>query len=145
MKTDSCQRYLEDPEANAGHLETCEECRALFADPDVPFRHEPIDIADLPLAPWEGAAHRPWPLIAGTVLAVLAAAVALFTVSGVSPLHGFTHAVQSGIPSLEVLELLASGVQHAPPAFRLLAILAFVVVNSLLYLLLRKAPKGLDV
>jgi len=145
MTTDSCQRYLEDPEANSGHLESCPECRALFSDPDVPFRHEPIVIDELPVAPWEGAAHRPWPLIVLTLLAVLTAASALFLVSGVSPVHGFTRAVQSGVPSLEVVELLANGIQHAPPTFRVVAIAGFVVVNSLLYLLLRKAPKGLDV
>ena len=82
MKTDSCQRYLEDPEGNASHLDTCTECRAFFAELEAPLTGQPpLQIRDLPLAPWEGASHRPWPVIASGALAVLAMAAALFALS----------------------------------------------------------------
>ena len=54
MKTPDCERYIEEPEANASHLATCDECRALFgANANVPAPK--IDVNALPLAPWEGA------------------------------------------------------------------------------------------
>ena len=32
MTKDACQRYIEDPEGNAAHLQTCAKCRAEAAD-----------------------------------------------------------------------------------------------------------------
>ena len=76
MNRESCQRYLEDPEANASHLAECAECRAL-ADGLVEDSIPPpsgqagrLSSTSLPLAPWEGAAHRSWPLVAAGALAV---------------------------------------------------------------------------
>src|SRR6185436_15171885 len=82
MKTDACERYLADPEANESHLAECEECAALFGASDIEF--ERIDTTALPLAPWEGAAHKSWPLVIGGALTVLCVAAAMFTVAGVA-------------------------------------------------------------
>ena len=53
MTNDECQRYLEDPEANAAHLQTCAECRAVSAALAEKSDVEPasIDVNALPLAP----------------------------------------------------------------------------------------------
>jgi hypothetical protein len=144
MKTPDCERYIEDPEANASHLATCAECRALFgATTDVAAPK--IDLDALPLAPWEGAQHRPWPLVMGAALAIFAIACALFAASGASP----TAALGSTVPSFGLLELVlqhfGDGVQHAPAGWHVALAVAFLVVNTLLVVLLRRAPKGLDV
>lgn len=148
MKTDACERYLTDPEANASHLAECAECAALFGANDVSFK--PIVNTDaIPLAPWEGASDKSWPLVIGGALAVFTIAMALFVVAGVAPLNGIAHAMQSTIPSFTTLQLLmryvGDGVQHAPTALQIGVAISFLVVNTLLVVLLRRAPKGIDV
>jgi len=145
MKTDACERYLNDPEANASHLAECAECAALFGN----VATKPIRVDALPLAPWEGAAHRSWPLVIGGALAVLCIAAAMFTIAGVAPLNGIVHALASTIPSFTTLQLLlryvGDGVQHAPAPLQIAVAISFLVVNTLLVVLLRRAPRGIDV
>jgi len=137
MKTPDCERYIEDPEGNASHLGSCAECRALFgANAAVPAPK--IDIEALPLAPWEGAQHRSWPLVTGAALAIFAIAYALFAASGSSP----AAALLANVPTLERVREIVFMMQRAPLA--VVAVL-FVAVNTLLFALLRRAPKGLDV
>jgi hypothetical protein len=147
MKTDACERYVNDPEANESHLAECAECAALFGAGDVTF--EGIDPAALPLAPWEGAAHKSWPLAIGGALTVLCIAAAMFAVAGVAPLNGIGHALASTIPSFTTLQLLlryvGDGVQHAPATLQIGIVAAFIIVNTLLVFLLRRAPRGIDV
>lgn len=147
-KTPACERYLEDPEANAEHLAACEECAALFGSGTLDFVPAPVALDALPLAPWEGARHRPWPLVIGGVLALVAAAAALFVAAGISPAPGVVQALASSIPPARLLVMLryliADGVQHAPAAFRIAIGISFIVINTLLVVLLRRAPKGLD-
>jgi hypothetical protein len=143
MKTEACERYLADPDANASHLAECAECAALFGSNDVPF--DAIVITDsLPLAPWEGAGHRSWPLVLGGALAVLCIAVSLFAIAGV-PIG----ALRGAIPSFGTLQLLlryvGDGLQHAPATLQIAIAISFLVVNTLLIVLLRRAPKGIDV
>ncbi|HEX3070383.1 MAG TPA: hypothetical protein VHX14_17580, partial [Thermoanaerobaculia bacterium] len=89
MNQDACQRYLEDPEANAGHLETCAECRAVNAalDAKTDVDAAPISLDSLPLAPWEGSSHRAWPLVLGAAAAVIIIAFVLCDLAGISPMH----------------------------------------------------------
>lgn len=146
MKTDSCQRYLEDPEANASHLDTCAECRAFFAELEAPITGQPpLRIGELPLAPWEGASHRPWPLIIGGALAVLAMAIAVFAVSGASPMIVLRRLVPSMDLVASVVRLGSEAVQHAPAGLQIALVVSFIVVNTVFFLLLRRAPKGIDV
>lgn len=149
MKSESCERYLADPEGNAAHLDECAECAALFGSQELPFEHKPIVVEALPLAPWEGASHRSWALVIGGALALLAIAAALFASAGVAPLSGIATAVGSGVPPLEVAKLLLQQVgaaaQHAPAAWQIAVAVLFVAVNTLLWVLLRRAPKGIDV
>jgi hypothetical protein len=138
MKTHDCERYLEDPEANAAHLDTCEECRALFGAPDVAISAPRIDVAALPLAPWEGAQHRSWPLVVGIALAVFVVASALIAIGGPAALA----ALRSVVPSVDRMEALVLVMQRTPV---LIVSALFLAVNTLLFVLLRRAPKGIDV
>ncbi|HEX8152961.1 MAG TPA: hypothetical protein VF698_07550 [Thermoanaerobaculia bacterium] len=150
MTTESCERFLEDPEAHAAHLETCADCRAFFAELDAPVAERPIavDPDALPLAPWEGASHRPWPLVAGVVLAVLAMGIAFFLVAGESPLAGMIAAVAREVPQLgflvDFIQLTGNAAQHAPATWQIAVGISFVVVNTVLFLLLRRSPRGID-
>ena len=137
MKTPDCERYIEDPEGNASHLETCAECRALFgAGADV--RTPKIDVNALPLASWEGAQHRSWPLVTVASVAIFAIAAMLFAASGASP----ADTLAANVPTLSRLQSLVLLMRQAP--IMVVAVL-FVVVNTLLIALLRRAPKGIDV
>ena len=97
----TCEDYFDDPEKNAAHLETCTLCRALDENVgtlDIEPRPLSVGIDALPLATWEGAAHRTWPLVAAGAVSVLVTIAVLF-----------------------------------------------VFINTLLFLLLRRAPRGIDV
>jgi len=142
MKTDSCLRYLEDPEANAGHLGECAECRALFGETDVPAT--PLTISELPLATWEGATHRSWPLVlAGFVVAIAAAAVLCF-VAGMTPLR----VVESSFRSVQSMRAFvmtsAEALRAASMGAQIAFFGAFIVVNGVLVALLRRSPRGID-
>jgi hypothetical protein len=137
----TCEEYLEDPEANAAHLETCAECRALEEDFAVPIeiQHRPIRVDALPLASWEGASYRTWPLVGAGVVSALALAIVLSAYAGISPMT----VVTSSMPSLEALLTFLDLTRRAIGG-PLVAVL-FVVINTILYFLLRRAPKGVDV
>lgn len=137
----TCEEYLEDPEANAAHLETCAECRALEEDFAVPIeiQHRPIRVNALPLASWEGASHRTWPLVGAGVVSALALAIVLSAYAGISPMT----VVTSSMPSFEALLTFLDLTRRAIGG-PLVAVL-FVVINTILYFLLRRAPKGVDV
>ena len=142
----ACQRYLEDPEANAGHLETCAECRAinaaLAAKADVDS--SPISIDALPLAPWEGSSHRAWPLVLAASAVVVAIAIALCDIAGIS----LQHVAESSLASMDarrgLLRSASDWLRAAPVVMQLGFGVAFIVVNALLILLLRRAPRGID-
>lgn len=144
----NCDDYLQDPETHAAHVEGCELCRAMFEELniEVPIQHRPIDIDALPLANWEGASHRTWPLVAAGILAVLVLASVLFIAAGTSPLRGIAKALVSAVPSLDLmvnLSQLAGGALHNAPTVWHVAIgVSFVLINTVLFLLLRRAPKG---
>ena len=137
----TCDEYLQDPEANAAHLESCAECRALEEDLAMPveIQHRPLNVDALPMASWEGASHRTWPLVGAGVVSALTLAIVLSAYAGISPVTVAT----SQMPSLEALLtfLQLTGRAIGGP---LVAIL-FVAINTILFLLLRRAPKGVDV
>lgn len=148
MKSDACRQYLEDPELHAGHLAECSECRALFSDLDSAPPHQPLGVGELPLAPWEGAGYRAWPLVIGGALTVIVIAAGLFSAGGTSP-AGMLRAVSAGMPSLDVVfsafRLIAGALQNAPRTWQIGIGLSFIVVNGLFFALLRRTPRGLDV
>jgi hypothetical protein len=150
---ESCQRYLEEPEANASHLDECANCRlvgrALSPSLDGSEDRSYVAVDMLPLAPWEGASHRSWPLVAAGAAIVFAVAALLFVLAGISPLHGIRGALVAAVPPLDVFSTLARGaesaVQQVPPAWQIASVVAFLVINTIFVVLLRRAPKGVDV
>lgn len=144
----NCDDYLQDPETHAAHLETCAACRAMFDELDdaVPVQHRPIDLDSLPMASWEGASHRTWPLVAAGLLAVGVLATVLFLAAGTSPLRGVANALVSTVPSLDLmvsLSQLAGGALHnAPMTWHIAIGVSFVLINTVLILLLRRSTKG---
>ncbi|HEX6160681.1 MAG TPA: hypothetical protein VF111_10975 [Thermoanaerobaculia bacterium] len=149
--TPDCERYLEDPEAHAAHLETCADCSAMFGELDsaIEIEPRPMQLDALPMAGWEGARHRTWPLVIAGALSVLVLAVVLFLAAGISPARGIARAVASEFPSVELLmnvSQLAGGTLHnAPVTWHIAIAISFIVINTVLFLLLRRAPKGIDV
>lgn len=142
MKTDSCLRYLEDPEANAGHLEECAECRALFGEHDVPVK--PLALDALPLAAWEGASHRAWPLVlAGFVVASIAAVVLCF-IAGMTPLQVVERSFRSVQSMRAFVFTSADALREASRGAQIAFAAAFLVVNGVLFALLRRSPRGID-
>lgn len=144
--SDACQRYLEDPESNAAHLQTCAECRAVSAGLAVKAEAEPapIDVNALPLAPWEGSSHRPWPLVLGIVAVVVIIALALCDAAGLSPLH----VAESSLTSMEAMRGLidraTASLRAASVVWQIAFGVAFLIVNALLIVLLRRSPRGID-
>ena len=135
----TCEEYLNDPEANASHLETCEVCQVLESDLGVDVPARPMKLDALPLAPWEGASHRTWPLVTAGLVATLTLLIVLSAAAGISPVD----AVSTQLPSVQALLtfLQLTGRAIGGP---LVAVL-FVVINTILFVLLRRAPKGVDV
>jgi hypothetical protein len=115
-------------------------CRVLETeDLDVNVEPRPMNLDALPLAPWEGASHRTWPLVGAGVVASVTLLIVLSAAAGVSPLA----AVSSSLPPVDALMafLQLTGRAIGGPVVAVL----FVVINTLLFLLLRRAPKGADV
>ncbi len=146
MTQDACQRYLEDPEANAGHLETCAECRAVNAalDAKTDVDAAPISLDSLPLAPWEGSSHRAWPLVLGAAAAVILIAFVLCDLAGISPMHVAESSLTSMEARRDLVRSATDWLRAAPAAMQVAFGVAFIVVNALLVVLLRRAPRGID-
>ena len=146
MTDERCQRYLEEPEANAAHLAECEACRVLAAtlDDKIAGLTAPVDLNALPLAAWEGASHRPWPLILSLSSGILVLALMLCFAAGTS----ITKAVSSSTGSLDMIRdlirMTGDAAPHAPATWQIVVGILFFVVNGLLVLLLRRAPRGID-
>ena len=146
MTEEACQRYLEDPEANAAHLQTCAECRAVSAGLAVKAGVEQasIDVDALPLAPWEGSSYRPWPFVLGGAAGIVMIALALCDAAGLSPLH----VAESSLTSMEALRGLlnraTASLRSASIGWQVAFGAAFLIVNGLLLALLRRSPRGID-
>jgi len=136
---DACQRYAEDPEANPAHLRECAKCRDLYGSVD----SRSLRVDALPLAPWEGANYRSWPLVLGGALALLAIAFALCAAAGISLIT----AVRTGMSAGVVRGYVSAGAEALRAASIVWQIafgFAFILVNTVLVLLLRRAPRGID-
>ena len=141
---EACERFLEAPEEHSEHLERCSECRAFSGSLNDQLEPE-IVLPDPPLAPWEGASHRSWSVVATASLVVLFSVVGLCLGAGISPLVLMGAAGQvPSIPHLfHLLTHFGSAVREAPESFQLEVLAGTIVVNLGLFLLLRKPPKGI--
>jgi hypothetical protein len=150
MTPAGCDDYLSDPEAHAGHLETCEECRRATEGLDAAIIEPVRDAvpASLPLAPWEGARQRSWPTAISVALLVAILGAVAFVVIGVSPVEGFLAALTSGLPgegSDKLVRAIPNFLAGASPRAHFLIIAAFIVVNVIFVALLRRRTRGYDV
>lgn len=136
MNDDACQRFAEDPEGNAAHLRECAKCAAIYGG----VQTHAVNVDALPLAPWEGAAYRPWPLVIGGALAVLAIALAFCAAAGLSPIAALIVGMRSdgARAAISIID------QKLRPLGPFVFAALFIAVNSLLVLLLRRAPRGID-
>jgi hypothetical protein len=137
----TCDEYLQDPDEHAAHLQSCEICRSIEEElgAGVTVEARPINVDALPLAAWEGASHRTWPLVAAGLVAMVTLAIVLSAAAGVSPITAVTTSLPSVQALLTFLQLTGRAIGGP-----LVAVL-FVVINTILFFLLRRAPKGVDV
>lgn len=157
---DDCRNFLEDPESMRDHAASCNECGPLLQDLDAIdetfagiHRDPGTSLADrfaaLPLAPWEGAAHRSWWIVIAGAIALLCLGAAAFTLGGVSPVEGFSDAVRGSMAGqvgwIRFFRSAPQMLRQAPVQFHIFLFIAFVSVNFLFYLLLRREPKGSNV
>jgi hypothetical protein len=146
MTDERCQRYLEEPEANAAHLAECDSCRMLAATLDDKSVDLPasVDVNALPLAGWEGASHRSWPLILSLASGIFVLALMLCFAAGTS----ITKAVSSSTSTFDMIRdlirMTGDAAPHAPATWQIVVGILFFAVNGLLVLLLRRAPRGID-
>jgi len=141
---DACQRYLEEPEAHPGHLAECEQCRTLFDTLGLQADVQPPPAGALPLAPWEGASHRPWPLVAGGALLVLVVAAAVCFWAGVPPLRVVQSSFSAMTTARTAITTWAESLRQASIVAQIAFGLFFVAVNTALVMLLRRAPRGIN-
>jgi len=73
----------------------------------------------------------------------------LFVVAGIAPLTGLFRSLTASIPSADLIlnasRLVGNGLQHAPLSWQLAIGAGFIAVNTVFFLLLRRAPRGIDV
>lgn len=141
---EACQRYLEEPETHPGHLAECADCRALFETLGLPLDAEPLPVGALPLAPWEGASHRPWPLVAGGALLVLVVAVAVCFWAGVPPLRVVQSSFAAMTTARTTINSAADALRQASTVWQIAFGFLFIAVNTALVVLLRRAPRGIN-
>src|ERR1700737_1172049 len=141
---DPCRRALEDPEANAAHLQQCASCRPLFEELNAPISDARVQVHELPLAPWEGANYRSWPLVIAGAAAVLIAALAFCAAGGLSPLRAISMGIGSTAIARSLLLTAADSVRNASMIWQIAFGALFLLVNTALVLLLRRTPRGLD-
>jgi hypothetical protein len=136
---EACQRYAEDPEANAAHLRDCLACRQMYALLDGAVDSQPVRVEALPMAAWEGAGYRSWALVIGGSFALLAIAFVLCAAAGISLVAAIT--AGSRFDWRGALAIADNAVRPLGPiGFGAI----FIVVNTVLVLLLRRAPRGID-
>ena len=141
---DRCRRFLEDPEANTTHLTECAACRALFDQLNTPVADASVDVPALPLAPWEGASHRSWPLVLTGAVAILVIAIALCAAVGMSPMRALAIGLNSGASARASILAAADAIRNASMPWQVAFGALFLLVNTALVLLLRRAPRGID-
>ena len=143
MIDDPCQRYAEDPEGHEGHLAVCERCREIDSALTTRVKNHTLEMRALPLAPWEGAAYRAWPLVIAGAVVVLAIAWALCNAAGIA----LTTAIATGMSSTPLrgsIVIAADALRRASIVWQVGFGIVFVVINGILVMLLRRAPRGID-
>ncbi len=146
MMDSACRQYFENPDAHGAHLDQCAACAALFRPtaPPAPPSSPALALDTLPLAPWEEAGYRPWPLAAGIVLAILTAAFALSSLAGLNAIEVLRSASATTSELRLFIVSSAESLRGAPMLARIGFAALFIVVNAALVLMLRRPPRGVD-
>lgn len=155
---EECRNYFDDPDALRAHAADCDECAALLADLDAIegsldelSGEARTDLASglasrLPLAPWEGSRHRSWGVVIAGAIAIICLAAAAFSLGGVSPAEGITDALRGTMAGqlgwMKLFRAAPQVLRQAPMQFHVFLAVAFLSVNLLFFLLLRRDPKG---
>lgn len=161
MTDTRCEAFMQDPERFASHPDDCADCRKLMVELEqldrdiVADRLEtrpedgPAIVKSLPLAAWEGARFRSWPLAIASAIVILAAAASVFAMVGISPLAGVVNSIYGqlthSVGYVDATRHVAGMLQRAPIVFHVGVAVAFLAVNAVFYYLLRRAPRGIDV
>ena len=161
MKNPECERWQDDPESVPLHPASCAMCAAREAElaridlaieqtaPEPAGSLAAILTEQLPVAPWEGAHTRSWLTVLLSIALFFAAAVAAFAMLGFSALEGFGEALggvaQQGKAIFAATESMGAFVRSAPTVFHIIIGVGVVLVNLLLFALLRRGPRGYDV
>lgn len=137
----TCEEYLQDPEANAAHLESCALCRSIEEDlgDEIEIQPRALNLDALPMASWEGASHRTWPLVIAGLVSSLTLTIILSAAAGISPVSAVTQSMPSIDALLTILQLTGNAMGKP------LVVVLFVAINAILFFLLRRSPKGADV
>ncbi len=133
--------FLANPEANAPHLAECAECRAMMASLEARLATDPIGVDDLPLAGWESAGHRPWAFVGVCAAILVVIALALCGAADIYPIRAVTN--DAGV-TWRLFRVLTDEARRASRAWQIGVFVVFVIVNTVLFVLLRRAPRGID-
>jgi anti-sigma factor RsiW len=157
MTRTDCEEFLADREANPSHLESCESCRedvrrleALergLASARFDSRTGVASPDSLPLAPWEGAGTRSWLAVLVVAGIVVVLGLGGFMLLGIHPIEGFVAALSGAASTRHLLTVAKSApnfLAAAPIHVHVLILGAFVLVNVLFVVLLRRRLRGYD-
>ena len=152
-----CRRWADDPEGEREHLASCPDCAREAAEAAAVERSlaaviaepESISVAELPVAPWEGAQHRAWGFVLLALVAIAALAAGVFFALGISPFVAVADLARAAVGSRKAAALVTDSLgvllPAAPRRFDVGIAIGFVVVNAILFFLLRRGPRGYDV
>lgn len=152
--TDACQHPRDDYERLVAEAERCENCAEYLREidgldavvPPVEAEGLRIDPARLPIAPWEGAGHRSWPLLLASLILAAIVAALLFSAAGIGIGEGVRGTVQAMARGnmLRLAAAFGESVRQAPMQFHVLIFAAFFGINFILFRLLKRPPRGAD-
>ena len=103
-----------------------------------------MSVGTLPLAPWEGASYRAWPLVSGGVALLLVMVISLFYWLGIKPLDVVQSSLILMVDVYGQIPAYADALREASILWQVGFGVLFLVVNTALVLLLRRAPRGID-
>lgn len=161
MRTPDCERWMNEPDSLEAHPRSCASCAAVEAELEGVDRVieqttaqpagslAPLLTERLPVAPWEGSHSRSWSLAIIALLAIAGAGALLFALVGISPLEGLVGSMRGLAAQQRALfgvgESMGSFLRSAPAGFHVLIAAAVILVNLVLFLMLRRGPRGYDV
>jgi hypothetical protein len=157
MTRAECETFLADPESSPSHLDSCESCReemrrleALergLASAKIAADLRNIAPDALPVASWEGASTRSWIAVIAVAAIVVGLGLGGFVLLGIDPADGFVAAMAGAASSSHLLTVAKSApgfLADAPMHVHALIFAAFVIVNVIFVVLLRRRLRGYD-